>query len=101
MQDQDGMENGDAFLELLNKYPNVAHLFIGHVHRPISGQMAGLSFTTMRSVLYQAPAPVPAWDWDSFKPGQEAPAIGVVRVDRNSVIVQFEQFAEFDVGILV
>ncbi len=96
MQDQDRMEDGEAFLELLNKYSNVAHLFIGHVHRPIAGQMAGISFTTMRSVLYQAPAPVPVWDWGSFRPGQEAPAIGVVTADENSVIVQFEQFADFE-----
>jgi 3',5'-cyclic-AMP phosphodiesterase len=99
MQDQDRMENGPAFLDLLNDYSSVAHLCIGHVHRPITGQLKGISFTTMRSVLYQAPAPVPTWDWGNFKPAAEAPAMGIVSLNQDSVIIQFEQFCPFEVGI--
>ena len=98
MQDLDRMEKGEAFLDLLKRFSNIAHLFIGHVHRPISGQMAGISFTTMRSVLMQAPPPTPAWDWDSFKPAKEAPAMGVVLTSPDSVVVQFEEFCSYETG---
>ena len=98
MQDKDKMENGEAFLEFIKNNTNVVHLFIGHVHRPISGQVNGISFTTMRSVLIQAPPPIPHWDWSSFVPAKEAPALGIITLSKRSVIVQFEQFCGYEVG---
>ena len=80
MQDVDLIAEGDALLGLLSAHGNVRQLCIGHVHRPITGSVRGLPFATMRAVLYQAPPPVPAWDWDSFVPAAEAPALGVIRV---------------------
>ncbi|MEM7059452.1 MAG: phosphodiesterase [Pseudomonadota bacterium] len=98
MQDSDKMENGDAFLDLVSSFENVKYLFIGHVHRPISGTIRGLPFSTMRSALYQAPAPRPEWDWHSFKPSEEAPNLGVITITNMSVTVQYEQFCTFEKG---
>lgn len=98
MQDQDKMENGTAFLELVAAYPNVRFMCIGHVHRPTTGVIRGTPFATMRSVLYQAPAPHPAWDWDSFTPAKEAPNIGVLTLQGNDVTLQYEQFCQWDIG---
>lgn len=98
MQDTENLEDGDAFLELVSRHSNVKHLFIGHVHRPITGTVMGIPFATMRSVLYQAPAPVPAWDWDSFKPGEEAPNLGVLTIDGLGVNLQYVQFCIFAAG---
>jgi len=95
MQDTEQMENGAEFLEFLNRYSNVRHLFMGHVHRPVCGQVAGLPFATMRSTLYQAPAPRPEWTWDSFAPVDEAPCLGIVMIDTDSVIVQYTNFGPF------
>lgn len=98
MQDSENMTDGESFLDLISEFLSVQYLFIGHVHRPISGTTRGIPFSTMRSVLYQAPAPRPAWDWNSFKPGQEAPNIGVISITGGDVNLQYEQFCAFEVG---
>jgi len=95
MQDTENMENGAAFLDLLSEYDNVKYIFIGHVHRPITGTVRGMPFSTMRSTLYQAPPPKPDWDWDSFKPSEEAPNLGVISIADTSVNLQYVQFAKY------
>jgi len=98
MQDTEGMENGAEFLDFLAGYPSVRHLFIGHVHRPISGRVGSVSFSTMRSALYQAPPPRPDWDWDSFRPSPEAPMLGVIHIGAQGVVMQYEQFCDHEIG---
>jgi Icc protein len=98
MQDSEKMENGEAFLETVKAHPNVKYLFIGHVHRPICGSFRDIPFATMRSVLYQAPAPQPAWDWDSFAPSREAPNLGVLTISGSDVILQYTQFSDYQLG---
>ncbi len=99
MQDQDQLAQGDAFLDLIETYDSVTQLMIGHVHRPITGSVRGIPFATMRSVLYQAPPPQPAWDWDSFAPAPEAPAMGVVTLDQGQVTIRYEDICPFGVGV--
>jgi len=99
MQDQIGMEGGAGFLDLIAGFENVSYMFIGHVHRPISGVVRGIGYSTMRSVLYQAPPPRPSWDWDSFSPAQEAPQIGVVTLNGPEVCLHYEQFCRFETGV--
>lgn len=89
MQDQDRLADGDACLELLADYPNVAQLLIGHVHRPIAGHLRSIPFATMRSVTYQAPPPTPAWDWASFAPADECPAMGVITWQADGCLVHY------------
>lgn len=98
MQDTDKMENGEAFLDLLSEFDCVKYLFIGHVHRPVTGTVRGIPFASMRSILYQAPAPQPEWDWDTFKPSEEAPNLGVLTIDNLSVNLQYVQFCEYALG---
>jgi len=99
MQDTDQMLEGSAFLDFIAEHNNIAHICIGHVHRPISGTVRGIGFTTMRSVLYQAPPPRPSWDWSTFNPSQEAPSLGVVVVKNGDVVIQYEQFCNYSVGV--
>ena len=96
MQDEDRLKEGDALIELLSECPHVRMMCIGHVHRPITGIQGGIPFAAMRSVLYQAPPPVPAWTWDTFAPAQEPPAIGVITVENWDVQLQFLQFCDVD-----
>jgi 3',5'-cyclic AMP phosphodiesterase CpdA len=98
MLDPDNLQNGAQLLELLSRYPNVAMILAGHVHRPIAGVAQGIPFQTQRAVLYQAPAPVPAWDWDSFAPPREAPGLGVVSLKNGQVTVQDLQFCPYEQG---
>ncbi len=99
MQDRDRMQDGDAFLDLIAEYPCVKYIFIGHVHRAITGTMRGVPFSTMRSILFQTPAPRPEWDWNSFEPGKEAPNLGVISISGEAIILQYEQFCEQNLGL--
>lgn len=98
MQDTENMENGQDFIDLISGFECVKYLFIGHVHRPITGTLGSIPFSTMRSVLYQAPAPRPSWVWDTFKPSTEAPCIGIIQLDGSSMIMQYDQFCQYEVG---
>ena len=33
--------------QIVNDFPNIKHLFIGHVHRPVSGSCHGIPFSTL------------------------------------------------------
>lgn len=100
MQDQDRMDDGERFLDLLQRHDNIGQLFIGHVHRPITGMIRSIPFATMRSVLYQAPPPTPPWDWSNFAPAQEAPELGVIDITKGSAILQYLQICPFETGYL-
>lgn len=92
-QDDSGIGNGDELMALLTHYPNVRHLFIGHVHRPINGLVNGIAFSTLRSTTVQVPAPRPAWTWDTFTPADESPTLAVVDIDQHNVLVHSMEFA--------
>ncbi|MEL6682373.1 MAG: metallophosphoesterase [Pseudomonadota bacterium] len=96
-QDTIKLEDGDAFLDLIRDW--VQHLFIGHVHRPTCGTIQGIPFATLGALSFQAPAPKPAWDWDSFVPSSEAPHYGVLYIENGNVTLQHTQFCAYEVGI--
>lgn len=98
MQDADCMENGEAFLNLIARHPQIKHLFIGHVHRSVTGTMNAIPFATMRSVLYQAPPPIPDWNWDTFAPAPEAPQIGILTLKGADCHLHYTQFCDFQTG---
>lgn len=101
MQDQDKLSDGAALLDLLAGYSNIGHLFCGHVHRPICGRVRGMPFATLRSVLYQAPPPWPAWDWESFAPAPEDPELGVITLGPEGIVTQFVAFCDYADGVTV
>ena len=94
MMDQEQTHYGDKLLDRLCAAPNVRHLFFGHVHRPVSGNFRGLSFTALQSTAIQVPLPYPAWDWDSFSPAAEAPAVGIIHTTPDNVVVHFHAFCK-------
>lgn len=101
MLDPDNLRNGGDLVDMLVRYPNVVQILAGHVHRPISAQVQGCAIRTQRAVLYQAPAPMPRWNWASFTPAAEAPGIGVVTVEPGEaaqVTVQDLQFCTYAQG---
>ena len=94
MQDKELLINGDVLLKMLGEAGNVKHLFFGHVHRPVSGSFKNLGFTALQSVSLQAPLPYPSWDWDSFSPALEAPAMGIIHATENSIVTHFHAFCK-------
>ncbi|MEL6841206.1 MAG: metallophosphoesterase, partial [Pseudomonadota bacterium] len=98
-QDTIKLQDDAAFLDLITEHGNVRHLFIGHVHRPTCGTIQGIPFATLGALSFQAPAPKPAWDWDSFVPAAEAPHYGVLYIEDGNVTLQHTQFCAYEVGI--
>lgn len=98
MQDPDRLVDGGSLLDVLSAHGAALHLFAGHVHRGTCGMVQGLPFATIPSVLYQAPPPRPAWDWNSFTPAAEAPMIGIIRAG-DDVTLHYEQFCEVTYGL--
>ena len=96
--DTSKIAEGDALLDLLATCPDVCYLFMGHVHRPICGTVRGMPFATMRSVLFQAPAAEPAWNWERFAPCKEAPNIGLLMIDGPNVLMHYDQFCRYETG---
>lgn len=94
VQDQEQHNYGDKLLDKLCAAPNIGHLFFGHVHRPISGNFRGLSFTALQSIGIQVPLPYPAWDWTTFTPTEEAPAIAIIHSTPDSVVVHSHAFCK-------
>lgn len=90
--DADNLRNGGDLLQLLSGYPNVRQILCGHVHRLVQGVVEGIPFATMRSVLFQAPPPHPAWDWGSFAPSSDALGLGIVHLSERSFVLQHEEF---------
>jgi len=98
-QDTENLQDGKKLLDLVSRFDAVMQLCIGHVHRPICGNVRGSPFATMPSLLFQAPAPEPAWDWTNFAPAKEPPQIGVMRLNATDVTIQFQQYCRYDLGV--
>ncbi len=98
-QDEIMLEDSGAFLDLICRHGSVKHLFMGHVHRATSGTVRGIPFATLGAVSFQAPAPRPAWTWETFEAAREAPQYGVVFIERGNVVLQYTQFCDYEVGV--
>jgi len=93
------LEEADAFLDIVAAHPQVKHLFMGHVHRVTAGTVRGIPFASLGAVSFQAPAPRPVWDWDTFVPPKEAPQLGVLHIGQDNVVLQYTQFCDYAVGV--
>ncbi len=86
--------DADAFFEVLKPHVHrVRHLFFGHVHRPISGNWRGISFTCMRGLNQQFALDLAAPATDV--PGCfEPPAYSVVLADQEQIVVHMHEFMD-------
>lgn len=82
------LHDGEDFLALLRGYP-VRHIFFGHAHRPISGQVRGISFSAPPSLVHQLPlvsGSVPTIYSD------EPAMYAVVYASTDSIVVHMDAF---------
>lgn len=82
------LRDSEALMRLLASAPHVAHLFCGHVHRPVSGIIGGVPFTTLRALAHQTRPPHHLKTWSDFVDPDERPQYGVVLVGPDRVVVQ-------------
>lgn len=98
MLDPDGLAEADAFWDVVDSYPSVRMVFAGHVHRATMSHRKGVTIATLPSVLYQAPAERPSWDWTSFAPAKEAPKLGVVHLGEDQTTIHLDEICAYDLG---
>jgi len=101
MLDPIRLTNGDELLDVLTAFDCVKHLCFGHIHRPVSGTFGNLGFTAMRAASIQLPLPYPPWNWDNFDAVPEAPALGIVHLSGDSILIHSHAFCDGEAGTVV
>ena len=86
------MAGGDAFGELLDGYPNVRHIFLGHVHRPVTGSWRRIPFSALKSTNHQAFLDLRGGDLNICT--LEPPSYAVILLDDQRTIVHFHDFLD-------
>jgi len=85
-------KNAKDLAEICKHYSNIQHLFFGHLHRPLSGNWMGISFSTLRSTNHQV--------WLDFNateqiPGsQEPPAYAIALIEEDQLVVHTHDFMD-------
>ena len=86
------LKGGERFAEILGRHA-IAHMFYGHIHRPMHGAWNGIGFTCQRGTNHQihmtvTPSPGPMIG------SQEPPAYGLVTLRDGLVHVHDQHFLD-------
>lgn len=97
--DRIALDNPDAEWEVLKARDLPSMLFVGHVHRPISGQWRGIPVHAQRGTNHQV-----GWHVGVHGGGRliftcEAPEYSIVQVERDSVIVLSRNYEDANLTI--
>lgn len=78
--------------EVLARHSNIKHIFFGHVHRPIAGHWAGISFSALRGTNHQVALDFAA---DAKIPrSHEPPAYAIALFGQDSLVVHFHDYLD-------
>ena len=83
-------EDAGALAALLRAHGQVAHLFFGHYHRPMSGIWNGIPFSCHRSMMLQC-----ALDFETVShitAAAEEPQFAIILADDDRTIVHYHDF---------
>lgn len=86
--------NGDAFYAVIEKHNNVQHISCGHVHRTISGNHRGISFSLFKSTVRQMPMIFDSMDF--YAETDEPAAYGIINTGEFGITVHTEDFGLTD-----
>ena len=84
------LSNATEFYDLVLQYPQVQHITAGHVHRTISGNHKGISYSVFKSTCHQQPLIFNADDTSLSV--DEPAAYGLIMLSPDSVQVHTEDF---------
>jgi Icc protein len=90
--DQYGLVDREAFADLIRRFPNIRHIFFGHVHRPVSGGWLGIPFSSLPSTNHQNQL-----DFGTGRENlssHEPPAYAVIFLDGDQSIVHLHGFLD-------
>jgi 3',5'-cyclic AMP phosphodiesterase CpdA len=90
--DQYRMLDSAAFAAVIAGHSNIRHMFLGHVHRPVSGSWHGIPFSALRGTNHQ--------NWLDFAETRrnisslEPPAYAIVFLDADTTVVHFHDYLD-------
>jgi 3',5'-cyclic AMP phosphodiesterase CpdA len=77
---------------VVTRHSNIRHIFFGHVHRPIAGHWAGISFSVLRGTNHQVALDFTA---DAKIPrSHEPPAYAIALFGHDSLVVHFHDYLD-------
>ncbi len=82
----------DLFADTIAPFPNIRHMFFGHVHRPIAGSWMGIPFSIFRGTAHQVALRMEATP--HLVRSHEPPAYGVILLNPHSTVVHFHDFMD-------
>ncbi len=82
--------NGDDFYSAIEEFNNVKHISCGHVHRTISGNHRGVSFSVFKSTVGQMPMIFNKMDFHMET--NEPAAYGIIDIEKDGVTVHTEDY---------
>ena len=88
--DQYRLLDAEAFGAVLGRFPNVRHLFFGHVHRAVSGTWRGIGYSALPGTNHQN-----ALDFADARENlssHEPPAYAVILLDAETTVVHLHAF---------
>ena len=86
------LDGADAFTEALAGPADIRHIFLGHVHRPVSGSWRGIPFSALPSTNHQIAA-----DFETVSPlpyCHETPAYAIVDLDVDRTLVHLHRYLD-------
>ena len=78
------LKDSDQFMTFIEGFKNIVHLVCGHIHRTISGNINGKSFSIFKSTCHQMP--MNQCSEKSSLSIAEPPAYGILLVNNNDII---------------
>ncbi|WP_283193270.1 phosphodiesterase [Rhizobium sp. AN80A] len=89
-----GQLDADALWLVLQPHARrIRHIFLGHVHRPISGNWHGISFSLIPGLNHQVPLQL-APHGEDIPGSHEPPAYSVISVGPDSIVVHLKYFLD-------
>ena len=86
------LEDAEELAEVLSDGANIVHLFLGHVHRPVSGSWHGIPFSILRSLVHQVPLDFATVEQVSFN--RAPPAYNVILIEDGVTVVHHHDFMD-------
>lgn len=87
--DKIGLDEKEAFAEIVSEHSNIRHLFFGHAHRPINGHWNGLSFSSLRGTNHQVKLDFSDPEIHAI---DENPEYAIVFVDNDRLVVHTHDY---------
>jgi len=87
--DRIGLQQQQAFFDIVDGYDNIGHLFFGHAHRAMCGNWNGISFSSLRGTNHQVGLD---FNRDTIDYVDERPEYAVVFVSDTQLVVHTHSY---------